>query len=62
MTDARALPFLDMFKRYGRGNDTEKEFLAEFFEVACETRDVLKLEINGRGLYECMKLLGRYIY
>ena len=53
--------FLD-FLHADISDDAEKEFIVEFFEVACETGDALNLEINGRGLYDCMRLLGRKIY
>jgi hypothetical protein len=50
--------FLDLLHLRSRWiDDAGKEFIVEFFEVACETRDVLNLEINGRGLYDCMQLL-----
>jgi len=53
---------LNEFKTVDGLEDTEKEFVVEFFEVACETSDVLKLEINGRGLYHFMQIFGRKVY
>ena len=41
---------------------SDGEFISEFFEAACQAKNILRLEINGRGLYDIMQLLGREIY
>ena len=46
----------------GAREGSEAEFIREFFEAACQTREIVGLEINGRGLYDVMQLLGRKIY
>ena len=56
------LLFLKLLTADDNLQEAERVFLLEFFEVACQTGDILKLEINGRGLYDCMQLLGRDIY
>jgi hypothetical protein len=53
--------FLDLLTGEGVGV-ADVEFISEFFEMACQTGDMLRSEINGRGFYDCMQLLGRYIY
>ena len=62
MSDSMKVRFLDLLRTDYWLEDAQREFIVEFFEVVCETGDVLNLEINGRGLYDCMQLLTRKIY
>ena len=61
MSESMKVRFLELLTREVVGV-AEMEFIVEFFEMACQTGDMLRLEINGRGLYDCMQLLGREIY
>ena len=61
MSDSMKVWFLHLLRTEYWLKDAQ-EFIVEFFEVACETGNVLNLEINGRGLYHCGQLLGRQIY
>ena len=64
MSDSVKVRFLDLLRTayWLELEDAQREFIVEFFEAACETGDALNLEINGRGFYDCMQLLGRDIY
>jgi hypothetical protein len=62
MSDSMKVRFLVLLRTEYRLEDAQREFIVEFFEAACETGDALNLEINGRGFYDCMQLLGRDIY